>query len=647
MLDFLRQHSQSWAVKAIFGVIIAVFVFFGVYTFSDQRGSAGGVLAYVGDKPILVKDFMNEYEGALRQAQAQNPSLGKEDLERFGFKNQVLMQMVGRVLLFEQAAKLGVAVSQAELQAEIARVPAFQNDKGQFDYDLYKEKLKSVGLFPETFETDQKRDLLYEKMVLYSILPVMVTAPEVRSIYNFSQEKAVVNYLPFSVREFASQVNVTPEAVKQVYDSSKEKYKRASEVTIEYLELSPAALADPKNVTSQEAKAYYDSNVDKFKHADMVKANHLLVLLPQDAKDDQIKAAEKRLGELAARLRKGEALDKVLAVKGDPTVNGDDLGWFAKGAMVPEFEAAAFALKKGEISAPVRTQFGLHVIQVLDKKPEGVTPFEEAENDIKAEMAEDKAAELLGKTVDELLEELIGGAEVAKLAQSKGLTSKTSAPFSRQRPPLDLNLTPEALTLLFSLPAGKPVPQAMASGEGFVLAKVLEVKPERIPALEEIAETIKADIIADESMKLAEAKAKEVSALLATPEGQARVAADNKDKFKTSAPFGRQGAIQVLGQVPALSEAAFAAKGPGWLPGVYSVAEGFIVANLKERTIPTDAEWQRDKNKIMGQALPFQQEQMLRGYMQYLYEKMPIKIVNKEILGPVALPEGMTTDGKS
>lgn len=647
MLDLLRQHSQSWVIKAVFGVIIAVFVFFGVYSFRDQRGSTGGVLAYVGDKPILLKDFMEEYEGSVRQAQAQNPQLGKEDLERFGFKNQVLMQMVGRVLLFDQAAKLGVAVSQAELQAEIARVPAFQNDKGQFDYDLYKEKLKSVGLFPERFEADQKRDLLYEKMVLYSILPVYVTAPEVRSIYNFSQEKAVVNYLPFGVREFAAQVNVAPETIKQTYESNKEKYKRPAEVTIEYLELTPAALADPKNVTSQEAKAYYDSNPDKFKHADMVKANHLLVLLPQDAKDDQIKAAEKRLADLAGRLRKGEAFDKVLAVKGDPTVNGDDLGWFAKGTMVPEFENVAFTLKKGEISGPVRTQFGLHIIQVVDKKPEGVTPFEEAQEDIKREMAEDKAAETLGKTVDQLLEELIGGADVAKLAQSKGLTSKKSASFSRQRPPLDLGLTPESLALMFSVPAGKAVPQALAAGEGFVLAKVLEVKPEYIPALEDVAENIKADIIAEESAKLAEAKAKEVAALLATPEGQAKVDAEYKGKFKTSAAFGRQGAIQELGQAPALAEAAFAAKGPGWLPGVYSVAEGFIVANLKDRTFPTDAEWQRDRARIMGQALPFQQEQMLRGYMQYLWEKMPIKIVNKEVLGPVGLPEGMATTGKS
>ncbi|WP_243359922.1 peptidylprolyl isomerase [Fundidesulfovibrio terrae] len=648
MLDILRQHSQSWVIKAIFGIIIAVFVFFGIYSFRDQRG-AGGVLAYVGEKPILVKDFMSEYEGALRQAQAQNPSLTKEDLERFGFKSQVLMQMAGRVLIFDQAEKLGVAVSQAELQAEIARVPAFQNDQGKFDYDLYKEKLKSVGLNPESFESDQKRDLLYEKMVLYSILPVYVTAPEVRSIYNFSQEKAVVDYLSFPAREFASQVNVADDKVKEVYESSKEKYKRPAQAKIEYLEITPASLADPKQVSDQEAKTYYDANPDKFKHPDMVKANHLLVLLAQDAKDEDVKAAEKRLADLSARLRKGEALDKVIAAPGQPAVTGGDLGWFAKGTMVPEFEQAAFSLKKGEVSGTVRTQYGLHVIQVVDKKPEGVTPFDEAKEDIKRDMAEDKAAETLGKTVDGMLEELIGGADIAKLAQSKGLSSKASEYFSRQRPPLDLNLTPESLSLIFSQQPGKAVPQAMASGEGFVLAKVVDVKPEYIPSLEEVSKTVSADILADESLKLAEAKSKEVAAMLATPEGQAKVEQDYKDKFKTSAPFGRQGAIQELGQAQALSEAAFSAKEPGWLQGSYAVVSGFVVAKLKERQFPTDAEWQRDRTKIMSQAVPFQQEQLLRSYMQYLLEKMPIKIVNKDIIGPAAMggPEQGASEGKS
>ncbi|WP_243440121.1 peptidylprolyl isomerase [Fundidesulfovibrio soli] len=632
MLDVLRQHSQSWFIKAVFGVIIAVFVFFGIYSFRDQR-PGGAVVAYVGDKPILVKDFIAEYEGMLRQAQAQNPNLSKDDLERFGFKNQVLMQMVNRVLLFDQAEKLGVSVSQAELQAEIARVPAFQNDKGQFELELYREKLKSVGLSPDTFEADQKRDLLYEKMVYYSILPVRVTPEEVRSIYNFAQEKAVVDYVPFLGADFASKVEVSPERIKQVYDSSKEKYKRSAEVKIDYIELTPANLADPKNVTDQEAKAYYTDNTDKFKHGEMIKAGHLLVMLPQNAKDEDVKAAEKRLNDLAARLRKGEPLDKVMAAQGQPAVTGGDLGWFGKGTMVPEFENAVFVLKKGDVSNPVRTQYGLHVIQVQDRKPEGVTSFEDAKDDIKKEMAEDKAAETIGKTVDQLLEELIGGGDMAKLAQSKGLAVKSSDFFNRQRPPADMGLTPESLTVLFSQSAGKVVPQPLSAGEGYVLAKVVEMKPEAIPALEEISEAIKTDIVAEEAMKLAEAKAKEVAGMLATPDGQAKVELEYAGRIKAAQPFTRQGVGPDLGQAPALAEAVFAAKGPGWLPEAYGVAKGFIIAKVKERSFPTEADWQRDKPRIMSQALPFQQEQAFRSYVQYLYEKTPLRLVNKEILG--------------
>ena len=640
MLDFLRQHSQSWFIKAIFAAIIAVFVFFGIYSFKEQR-PGGGVLATVGDTPILMKDFSVEYEGALRQLQTQNPSITKEDLERFGFKQQVLTQMAVRTLVFDQAKKAGVTVSQTELRAEIARVPIFQNDKGQFDYPLYVEKLKSLGMTPEIFERDQTRNLLYEKMVIYSILPVYVTAGEGRSMYNFFQEKAVVDYLGFFARDFESQVTVTDEQVKQAYESGKEKYKRPAEVKVEYLEVSPAALADPKSVSSQEARAYYDGNPDKFKHPEMVKANHLLVLLPQDAPGAQVKAAEKRLADLGQHLRKGEAFDKVQAIKGEPAVSGEDLGWFARGAMVPEFEAAAFALKKGEISAPVRTQFGLHLIQLTDKKAEGVAPFEEAQEDIKKEMAEDKATETLGKAVDQMLEEALAGAELAKLAQPKGLSAKTSEFFNRQSPPLDMALTPEGLNQLFATQAGKTVPQALSSGDGYVLVKVLEAKPERIPELSEVAQAIKDDILAAETLKLAEAKAREVAARLGEEGGPAKVENEFKASLKTTTPaFGRQGSIPGLGQAPALSEAAFASKGPGWLPGVYAVTNGFAVAKLKERIYPSEADWTRDRARVMDQVTPIQQEMLFKTYTQYLLEKMPVKVLNNDFLASKGQAEG-------
>lgn len=638
MLDILRQHAQSWLIKVLFAIIIAVFVFYGVYSFSErQRGV--GILAYVAEKPILVKDFLQEYEDQVRAAQAQNPSITKEDLERYNYKQQVFFQMVRKILILDQADKLGVALSQTELQSDIGRVPIFQNDKGQFDYDLYKQKLRSLGLSPEAFELAQSQEWLFEKMVLYAAMPAYVAKQEARSLYNYSSEQAQVSYLDFPATDFASQVTVTPEQVKAYYEANRERYKRQAEAKIEFVEVSPRLLAKADAVTDQEAKGYYDANPDKFKHPEMLKASHLLVLLGPDAKDEEVKAAEKRLTDLAARMRKGESLEKLLTQQGQPAVTGGDLGWFAKGTMVPEFEQPAFGLKKGEVSGPVRTQFGLHVISVQDKKPEGTASFEESKGEIKREMAEDKAAETVGKTADQILEELLGGADLAKLAQNAGLTAKTTGFFSRTNAPAELGVGPEGLNLVFSVAPGKPVPQALSTGEGFVLAKVVEAKPESFPAVEEVTEQVKADIVSEESMKLAEAKAKAAAEQVQTPEGAAKVLQDAKNKLKAGAPFGRQGFMQDLGMVPALAAAAFAAKDPGWLPGAYGTARGYVVAKLDARIVPSDADWQASQDKVMSQIIPLRQEELLIAYLQYLFEKQPIKIVDKSILGDIPLLE--------
>jgi len=189
------------------------------------------------------------------------------------------------------------------------------------------------------------------------------------------------------------------------------------------------------------------------------------------------------------------------------------------------------------------------------------------------------------------------------------------------------------------------VPQALASGEGYVLAKVVETRPENIPALEEVADAVKADLVEQEALKLAEAKAKEAAALLTTPEGKAKVAEDYKNVLAPTPAFPRSGPIQGVGQSPALLEAVFAAKQPDWLPDAYAVPGAFVLARLKERVTPSDADWQRDKPKIMAQALSFQREQLLRAYLAFLNEKTPEKIVNPEILGPAGAMGGTKAGG--
>jgi len=635
MLDLLRRHSQSWLIKVIFGAIILVFIFFGVYTYRGAQPSGSGVLAYVGDKPILMRDFVREYDGKLRQIQQQDSSMTREEADRQGFRRMVFDNMVSRELISQQAEKLGVGISETELRAEIGRLPFFQNEKGQFDSNLYTRKLGALNTNVEAFERDQKNAMLQEKMLDYATLPAYLSMASIRSTFDFVQEKAVVDYIPFMAADFVSQVSVAPEEIQKMYDAQKTAYKLPTMIKIEYLAVTPGALSDPKSVTDADAKAYYDANLDKFKHDAMIQANHLLVPLPENATDDQVKAAEKRLNDLAAHLRKGEPMAKVLAIPGAPAVQGDDLGWIGKEGTKPEFESA-FALKKGEISAPIRTKFGLHLIQVTDKKAEGVTSLDEAKADIKKEIAANKVSETLGKVADQMLEELIGGAKLEKLAKDKGLTVSTTDYFSIRDIPKELEFTKESANLLFSLPAGKALPQVVAAGngltvDGMALVRVLDVRPEHVPALEEISDTIKKDILVRKSAQIAEAKAKETVGLLATPEGQAKVEAQYKTQFKTSEPFNRFGPIPDFGPVPQLSSAAFAAKAPGWL-GAFAVPGGVVLAKLEKRAAPEESEWQARKDQFARGAQNAQEEQIYRSYLGALREKTPVRIVNQQIL---------------
>jgi len=637
MLDFLRRHSQSWLIKVIFGAIILVFIFFGVYTFRGAQTSGNGVLAYVGSKPILVQDFIHGYEEVIRQMQQQDPSMTREEADRRGYRTDFFQNMVARELIAQQAAKLGVGTSETELRAEIGRIPAFQNKQGTFDLDLYTHKLAALGATVAAFERDQKDAMLQEKMVDYITLPTYLSMASIRSTYDFVQEKAVVNYIPFMAADFASQVSVTPEEIQKEYDARKAAYKLPAMVKIEYLPITPDALSDPKSVSDADAKAYYDANPDKFKHAAMVQVKHIFVPLPQNATDDQVKAAEKRLNDLSAHLRKGEPFAKVLAIPGTPAVQGDDHGWIAQKGVKPEFEPI-FALNKGEVSAPIRTDVGLHIIQVADKKPEGVTPFDEAKADIKKQIAGDKVAQTMSKTTDQMLEELIGGAQLSKLAQDKGLTVKTTDYFSIRDIPKDLGFTKESASLLFSLPAGKPLPQAVPSGDGqtadgLALVRVVDVKPEHIPALEEISDTIKKDITIRKSTQIVEAKAKEAAGLLATPDGQAKLEEQYKAQMKISEPFGRFGPIPDFGQVPQLSNAAFTAKAPGWL-GSFAIPGGIVLAKLEKRVPPEDAQWQAQKDQFARRDQDAREEQLYRSYLTALQEKTPVKVVNQQVLTP-------------
>jgi peptidyl-prolyl cis-trans isomerase D len=636
MLDPMRRYAQSWGIKIVFGLIILVFVFWGVGSF---RGDKATVLATIDGQPVLIKDFEKAYQEGLRVVKSKNPDITDKELQEGGFRWQVFNNLLISRLLEEQAKKLGVTVSADELRAEIAKIPAFQNKDKKFDPQRYENLLKANDVTPGEFEADFRQNLLLEKLGGFVGLPAAVSEAEARSIFDFMREQAVIHYIPFKGADFEAGITPTDDQIKAFYEAHKDQFATPAQIKIDYVEFTPKALAKPNEVSDADVEAYYKANEKKYARPEQVKVRHFLIMLPADAPKQAVDAAEAKLKDIAAKLKAGAEFTSLLPKNPNNAdgLIGEDWAWLPKGSLPKEFapfEEKAFSLKNGEISEPVRTALGLHLIQAGEHQAAGERPLSEVKDDIREELAERKASDKLTKSLDTMQDKLASGEDLAKAAAGENMAVKSTDFFAKETPPVELGLSEQALGVLFSLKKGASSDTPLSTQDGFVLARVTDVKPAGFQPLEAVTPAIKQRLVADEGQKRARAKADEIAKAMETPEGQQKILAEYKDKIAISQPFTRQGFIPGLGMSPVLVQTAFEAKGPGWFKAAYAVTGGYVLAGLEKRVPADEALWEKEKERWMTTLAQSKQSEFFKAYLATVQEKAKIEIVNDSILGP-------------
>lgn len=629
MLDVIRRNAQSWGVKIIFGIIILVFVFWGVGSFRSERGN---VLAEINGSPLLLEDFQRTYRQTLDTLRQENPGINVEDLERMNLRGQIFGQMVGMRLLQQEADRLNVTVSTQELRQTITQLQAFQGQDQRFDPDLYRALLRSHNLTPPQFEADFRSDLIMGKIQEFITLPAHVSEAAVRDYFRYAREQVVVEYLVFPWSHELEQSAVADADVEAHYQANLDSYKIPARIRIKYLNLSPAALARPEEVGQEEIAAYYTANTQAYFKPEQIKAAHILIKVAPEASEAEGNAAREKILALLARLHEGESFS-ALAREYSEDVSADqggDLGWFGRGEMVPEFEDAAFGLETGEISDPVRTVFGWHLIRVEDRREAGTVPLEEVAAAIRAHLAEEHALESLPETLDAALEQVIIGSPLEEIGQKLRLPVRESEFFSLGQPPADLDLTPEVIARLFALGDGEITHSPILLPDGYLLAQKTAFEPETIRPLEEVRQRIVSRLSLDKAMEAARQKADQTLERVTAEDAQALDATG----LTTSAPFGRQGFIPGLGFNPELAAAAFSSRPGEWLPTTYRTQDAFIVARLKERIAPPEEQWSQEQDMWRQSLLQARQRELLQAFMQTLQAKAEIKILRQDILQP-------------
>lgn len=396
MLDQIRTFAQYRIVKFLFAIFLIIpFGLFGIdYYFRTPLG--GDTVATVGDLRVSQQDF----DTALRQQQetlaAQfGRNFDQSIMENPELRRSVLDRVINERLVSQGARRAGVSIDDKALADRIANEPAFQED-GKFSRERYEAIARAQGYsvvgLDELLRDEMRLSRYRDAIVRTAIVPRATLEGFIR----LSEQSREVSMVAIGPEAFLASVKPTEEQLKAYYDARAKEFAVPEQVRVEYVELSLDALAAKTPADPEEVKKFYEANKSRFVQREERRASHILLTVKPDATEAEKKAVEEKAKALADEVRRKPASFAEVAKKQsqDPgsAVQGGDLGFFARGAMVKPFEEAAFGAKKDEIVGPVKSDFGWHVIRVTDIRPEKGKSLAEATPEIESELKKGIAA---------------------------------------------------------------------------------------------------------------------------------------------------------------------------------------------------------------------------------------------------------------
>ncbi|ACG72585.1 PpiC-type peptidyl-prolyl cis-trans isomerase [Anaeromyxobacter sp. K] len=463
MLDIVRANKKgifSWLI--VLGIVVVFAINFGPGSLSKGGAGCGGAPAYaarVNGKSISAADFERQYENLLRFYQQQaGEGFTRELAAQLGLGRQALGVLEDRELALQEARRRGVVVTDREVSEAVHQMPAFQ-ENGQFRYETYLEAVRANYGSPGNFEAAVRDDLLYQKILGALVETVKVPATEVRAQWAASADRASLQFVRFPVAAAQAEVKVPDADAK--------------------------AFADKEGA---RVEAFYKENADRYDPKAKVHVRHVLARLAPGASADEEAAARKKIDEAAARVKKGEDFAKVAAaLSDDPNTKdrGGDLGFVSEGLADAAFAKAALALKAGEVSEPVRTPAGWHLIRADEVVPARKVTLEAARLDIARELlARDRAQALArekaqaaldaarkGKALDELFPPAGKGKQVT--LGGTAVAAEETGPFGAGSPVVPrVGAAPELAQAALSAKAGEVLPKVFDTPSGPVIAVV-------------------------------------------------------------------------------------------------------------------------------------------------------------------------------
>ena len=487
MLQAIRDKFTGW-IAIVFIVLISMTL---VISFGnmDQTPLQDDVVITVNGEEITLFEFQEEFSNKLVEFQDLLGDEVPEVLEQ-SIKESAAEDLIIRRLLLDYLSESGYRVS-PEYVAELIRTNETFLLGGEFNIENYKAILASQGVTIDQFENDLRLQLEIDQLRRGFIETAFITNAEFTQFIELQMQERTGQLLTVDSSRFMDQIVIDPSEVNDYYQSNLDLFQSNEEVDVEYLEISIEDVAQQVEFTAYDLKEYYENNLDRFVTNEERKSSHILVAIDGDTTDEQ---AADLIGEIQSKLETESFEDLARQYSDDPgsAAQGGDLGWAETGLFVPEFESALFSMNVGEVSAPVKTDFGYHLIRMDDIKTGEQQSFDEIEYELELEYSRQLAEEELFELADQMADlTLQSYNELVSVADKMNLELNALDSFSRTGSTF-LHQDPEMVNILFSpgsIELGENTP-LFQIGDSVIVARA---KSHRLPATREFS-SVQSDI---------------------------------------------------------------------------------------------------------------------------------------------------------
>jgi peptidyl-prolyl cis-trans isomerase D len=628
-LDRMRRH-KGWLKWSLVLVVLAFIVFY-IPDFLDQDPTSVGaapreVIAEVNGRRLTAGEFQQRYFSQLQAYRNQfGGGISEQLLRQLGIDQQILAQMIDEQVALVEAERHGITVSDEELRQQIFAIPALQENGqfvGQARYELLLRS-QSPPLTPRAFEESLRRTMIVDKLRAALTDWMSVSDAELEREYRLRNERVRLEFVRLDVERFRDAVTVTDSDVATYFEAHRAEYRVGEQRRVRYLLIDRDQERLRVNVTPADVERFYTDNAGLYHTPERVRARHILLQTVGREED----AVRQQAQDVLAQLQKGsDFADLARTVSEDEGSKdeGGDLDYFTRGQMVPEFEAAAFALEPGQLSDLVKTQYGFHIIKVEDKLPAETRTLEEVRAEIQAQLVAERTERQLEERAGQLEQRINRPADLGTVATDLGLVVQESGFFQREDPVPGLGAAPQVAATAFQLGEGQ-VSDAIPSPRGPVFITLIETRDPYVPDLDEVRERVRQDVIRARASELSQQRAAELAPALRSARDFAAVAKTQGFETRESDWITRESPLPDIGFSPEVDRVAFSLPA-GSVSDPITTGDGTVIVRVIEREEVTPEQFRQASEVFRADVLNERRSRFFSAYMTKVKERMNIDI---------------------